>query len=533
MRLVNRGIYLLFAMVLAGCASKPVPQVAVDPNVPSVLLVADPQIHHVFGGTVKQASEAADLFSGVARRHPETNLLAPFAMQDLIERAEKTKPSSPFMVVLGDATNAACTAEFDTFMRAVKPQGSKRIVLLAHGNHDSYLMGTLNYWQPFDPASLNYDRFKAAALPPDVSWWPAFAIQNNDDAEGWRALCYQSKEKSKPMHKVQWIAKYLASLKDEIDVDPLPNTGTELLFSARGKSGSVLAGLNYDLKGLWKRPHGGGRGLIESYDSFLVQAVNIGETDRLILIDTSACAYFDRPNLWPRAAWQNFGRHGCMGTAQITMIKELANSKDSEGKRIIFAGHFPLNKIAGSDRNELVQIMKKAKEKTWTYISAHTHDEDTKKQHEDGGTEFNISSTTDWPAGAFRLQLGQTISMARIGDDTSPMSYAPPGRSMNGPELCRHLEAAEHLAMLKVNVNDTKYESPAKWDGYEDCKKPGTSKWDSYEERLLTAVGKIEERMKGENDKAFKQYALRVMSAASLHESQKMTVLKFLGLFVR
>lgn len=529
MRLVNRRIVPLLALFLAGCAGLPAYNGELDPTVPSVLFVADPQIHHIYGGRVKQGTEGADLFAGVARRHPETNILAPFALESLVKLGEDTKPIAPFMVVLGDATNAACTAEFDDFVKAVK-RGSDKIVLLAHGNHDSYLMGTLNYWQPYDPSSFKFEKFNVALLPPDETWWPDFEIKNNEDVEGWRGLCFQNAASSKPMHKVQWMGKYLKTLEAEIDITAGTEIDAMLSFRARSKPGRALAGLNYEMLGLWKRPHGRDLGgLIETYDSFLVQAVDVGALDRLILIDTSACAYLKRAQLWPRAIWQNHGRHGCMGTAQLTIIGSMVQTAIEAGKRIVLAGHFPLDEISGESGKLLIALMEAKQGKGWTYLSAHTHNEQTRKQLGTLGTEFNISSTTDWPSGAFRVQFGSTMSMFRIAGVETDMQYVAPPAFPTGPELCRHLLAAEYLAAMPVRP-EKRYQSPVELEQDARCINDAAGKWTSYEKRLHTALETIRVRMK---DEKFREQALQIMSAATKHESKKWSVAKIVGLFVK
>lgn len=522
MKFTNWNVCMLgMAVVAAGGWT---PAMAADP---SVLFMADAQIHNVYGGEVKETLGVADWFSGVAQRHPEMDLLSRYALQDFIERGEKqAEPGAPpFMVMLGDATNAACTGEYERFMKAAKSGNPGRIVLMAHGNHDSYLMGTINYWQaPLDGIDLT--AFKETAFPVDATWWPDFKPKAGAHAHGWMALCRQSDaHASTPMNKIQWMAKYLASLAQptaggpaQLEFTPGTVGKEKSTFSAVGKPGTALGDAHYSVEGEWIRPTADRHGLADTYDSFLVQAVDVGSGYRLILVDTAACAWYQRgwwAKLVPRFGEQNAGLTACMREPQRQVIEKFAREAQAHGRKIVFAGHHPLKNFLHADRAPFERIMADASNGPWTYISAHTHDPYTDQDRGNGARELNISSTTDWPMTAFRITFGERVDHIPVPGPDATFAYQPPDFYPNGSELCRHYDAA--LKLKNLDLNDTSYASPGTVKLYKDCNREVATKWSEYESKLTEAETEIERRM-AEPDGRYRIRALSIMAAASQHE---------------
>lgn len=523
MKFTNRSAWKSGAVLAAACVGAPA--VAAEP---SLLFMADAQIHNVAGGQVKQTWSISDWFSGVAQRHPEMNLLSAYALQDAIRRGkERAEPGAPpYIVMLGDATNAACTSEYERFRKAVTAGDKNRLVLMAHGNHDSYLMGTVNYWQASRGQGLDLSPFQNAVLPVDATWWPARAEKAGAEGLAWAALCDQGFSRpSVPMNKIQWMAKYLESLKrpdpngvPELELTPGTSDANKASFSGTGRPGTLLGALRYRVKGEWIRPTAGGRGLSDTYDSFMVQAVDVGNTHRLILVDTAACASYDHRwyELWPRFWWQNAGTHACLREAQRNAIEALL--ADSGGRTVVFAGHHPLKDFAKGDRAAFERLMQQASGPAWTYVSAHTHDPYTDQDRgNQGAHEINISSTTDWPMSAALIHFGQ-----RVQGDPLPMPepgivYSPPDQYQNGPELCRHLAAARKLASPDLSLSEARYESPGKHQEYVDCVNDRRS-WERYQGEILAAEQTIADKMADKADEKYRQRILEIMAAASKHE---------------
>lgn len=542
MRVARFAVWVLFsAVALSGCAPlAPMPSNQPYNPAASVLFFADPQIHNVYGGDVRQTMGEADLFVGVARRHPETNLLARYGMQDLIARglAGADPAAPPLLVVLGDATNAGCTGEFASFKTAVDAVKGNRIMLFAHGNHDTYLMGTLNFWQS-TRRDTDIAAFKDAPFPVDHSWWGDVATPTPATQHGWKPLCYQSiAAKSTPMHKIQWMAKYLDTLLPESVGLKLSEEGSAYPgrrgFSGLGKPGSALAAMNFSLRGEWTPPDDAGDGLLKTYDSFFVQAVDIGPAHRLILIDTTACATIPRSWGFPKVRFlsQNAGLAGCIGDSQLKMIETMATDRFSKGKHIVFAGHFPLKGIVGPHRKALVDLMARTRQ-DWTYLSAHTHDSITIKPGKTGGTEINIGSTTDWPMAAHMVSFGDTIVPNPVAGPQPTQEYLAPAAFPTGPELCRHFDAAKALAGMGRSPSGIYYRSPGNGDSYDACIRDVGVRWRDYEDELQQAEEEISRRIQA--DPVYKARVLGVLAASSLHEWRKFSFLKIpklFGLFV-
>ena len=527
MKIASMVFAAALAAGLAGCKSMG-PRTAIEDDGQdeghvraTVLFLADPQIHNVHGGDVKQTMGAADWFSDVAQRHPEMNLLAPYALEGIIQdglRAPATAPAD-FMVILGDATNAACTGEFARFTKAVDHVRGGKFLLMAHGNHDSFLMGTINYWQSrLDEADVS--GFAGEALPVDKTWWkPA----TGPGASGWKPLCFESAQaQSVPIHKVQWMAKYLDTLKPgAIGLTLMAQenvTGEFRPFSGKGAPGSLLERLDFKVEGAWIRPELSEHGLLRTYASYLVQAIDVGSAHRLFIIDTSACDVFDAPLVRkPIRYWgQNAGMRGCLGARQLETIKSML-AQNQDGRKPIFAGHFPLEDISSGDLRELVGIMEKASGKEWTYLSAHTHKKQSVLVTPSGGKEINMGSTTDWPMSAYQVRFGQAVTAHRIAGAEPGMDYAAPVSFNSGSELCRHLDAANMLAQWKADRPPAVYRSPGTRQSYRECSRNIGAQENSSEAKLQLATAKIAENMKEEG---YRKQMMGLMAAASLHESR-------------
>lgn len=507
----------------------------------TVLFIADPQIHNVQGGNVKQTMLGADIVSHVAQRQPEINLLAPYALTALIRKAvgQQVKNSTSFMVILGDATNAGCTGEFDRFSQAVANAKTGRILLMAHGNHDSFLMGTINYWQSvFGKADVS--GFDGSPVPVDASWWtPARGAAGS----GWPALCYEHGHSKVPINKVQWMGKYMKSLQGEHGLVLQGGTSHQrswtksgevvqvLPFSGKGAPNTRLEKLAYQVAGEWVRPEASSRGLLASYESYMVQAVNVGDSHRLIIIDTSGCAEFQASG-WSRRiryVGQNAGTKGCIGKAQMATIRSMAADRRGTGRQIVFAGHFPLEKIVDVDRTALIDEMKMAGgSAAWTYLSAHTHDPKSVWLWT-GGKEINMGSTTDWPMSAYQVQFGKEVtapaldfSEAMFGSGTA-FAYDGPWPFSGGAELCRHVDAADKLSKWNPG-NGNLFASPGTWWSYTKC----SVSHRKHQERLKQAMDEIERRMNDTSgqEAAYQDEMLRIMAAASLNECRKRSVLR-------
>jgi hypothetical protein len=514
---LRKAVWLLLA-VMAG------PTLAQDPGEASAVFLADSQIHNVHGSGVKQTLGISDLASKVAQRPPELNLLAPYVLKELASRAvaETVNSDKGIVFFLGDGTNIGCTGEYDAFRAALQAglgDGAEApLVLMAHGNHDSYLMGTVNSYVPgrdiddWRPATM-----ASADLPVDESWWGAPQQPSSHNQNTWKHICYNPSSDSAPINKVQWLARYFKSL-EASGLQMMPGavtTDRARKFESRVAPGTMLAALGYQAKGQWTRPTIPGTGsageanLQSTYTSFVVQAVDLGDTRRVILVDTSVCENA-RGGIYFYGS--NAGMNSCMGQAQLDVIREMVDG--SAGKQLIFAGHFPLDEI---DEKGSFETIMASHGPRWIYVSAHTHDPMTVRRH-GIATEVNIGSTTDWPMEYNRVFFPVNGGVPLVWDRplvlTKPVTYAPP-EPYQRSEMCRHLDAAVKLAGADVGSLGTGWESPGTRSSYEACERDG---WKRSGDTLAAAVRKIHDRM---SDPHYRQRILEIAAAASLQEYTK------------
>ena len=525
-------------------------------STPSVLFVGDPQIHNIYGVSLKQGQPSADKFVRVAIRPPEVNLLAKYALTEILRQGQEKKPD--LVVVLGDGTNVACSNEYDIFARVMRghdrdePDADGRLWLMAHGNHDSYMQGMQNSYVPTSDTYREPALMPRSVVPTDESWWletvPLLQsqyiwIKNNwlksekhkaFQNYSWNYACYapssesdtQESKSSLPMNKVQWLAKYFAELKPHgltVVSSPIPDKGPSVLNlpgkesdyrpqTFRLKSDRVtgkLAAMNYRMEGRWTRPDFSrppGKVLLqEAWRSFVVQSIDLSPGHRLVLIDTSVCE--DARGL------RNAGQHGCIGAEQMMVIARLAKSEP--GVKVTIAGHFPLKDLSEPERLKLFEIMEQSQ--PWDYVSAHTH-EPVSRIKWNGGVELNIGSTTDWPAEGHVVHFSPTTG--RIAD-VDTLFVAPtltpyqPYKQSHVAEICRHLPAAKALAELDVETNPNYW--PVDILPRQECNLERNEDWLVLRRELDHYLRQIDYRMKNQAD--YKEAALKIFAGASFQES--------------
>lgn len=425
----------------------------------SLVVVADPQIHNVAGGSVKQTFLISDWGTKVAQRYPELNLLAGYVFKDLVRRADHAPlgTDSGLVLLLGDGTNAACTGEYDRFDKQLQSlRDNGKLVLWAHGNHDSYLMGTTNSYLPSFENRSALEEMARSDWPIDKSWWKPLATPLNW-RKAWNSVCADG-HGSVPMNKGQWIARYLKSFGKSL-VQSSERSGDGILITGHGAPGTRLESLNFQVSGRWYPPDLSRRQrkyLRQPYSSYIIQAIDVGQHHRLVLIDTSVCV---DTGFAASFFWKNAGSRSCLSQEEL---RDIAKVTTSSGRRLVFAGHFPLHKLDKDIRRELLEIFNASKQ-PWSYLSGHTHEPESWHIAEDGtpysGDEsshrydLNIGSTTDWPMEAHRIMLDdseqgmKSVSVGYLGAPRLVYSELP---KYDGWEICRHLKVAQELANVPV-----------------------------------------------------------------------------------
>lgn len=141
------AISLLTAATLAGAACEGPPSLdgswSIPPQEPprgepaslDVVIIADNQIHHLYGDPVWLRSGFTNQFVSVAIRPVQLDFYAPAILRWTVENFGDRHP----IIHLGDALNAGCIWEWKTFLAIMNQTG--RGWVMAPGNHDSYYFG--------------------------------------------------------------------------------------------------------------------------------------------------------------------------------------------------------------------------------------------------------------------------------------------------------------------------------------------------------------------------------------------------------
>ena len=514
----SRSALAVAVLVLAGWIVGAGPASGHDAR-PTVIVVADPQIHNVYGGGVRQTWVVSDVGTGVAQRPPELNLMAPYMLTRLVQRlnALEDTPQDAPIIVLGDTTNVACSSELDRFEASIAAaRRPGQLVFMAHGNHDSYLMGTVNSYVPKPPED-DIEAYAAHASPPDASWW---LPPRHERGRSWNRIC-QSPDGGLPLNKGQWLARYVASLAPaglSLETEaPVEGDDAGAVIRGRVAPGSALAEVNYRAIGRWVPPRRNDEGKWERMRvsrSYLVQAFDLGATHRMILFDSSVCkeakggavAFFRT----------NAGTHACVGDEQINDIAALA--AEADGRTLVFGAHFPFRKFEPDERKRLLAVMGDAAG-GWTYLSAHTH-HPHEPQWRGRGVELNVGSTTDWPMEGVRVEFTRDETRfrhTRIRLAQEPLRDYRRAWSSQGSELCRHVEAAEALADMEIGEAGA-WQSPGTAWRLATCLTSGRA---AFVDRMSKAEATIARRMREEP--GYEEAAFEVAAAASLHEYEEIT----------
>lgn len=426
------GVFALL-LVLASCHPRQItvvqPAERPFPRAATIAVVADPQIHNMYGRRLFSASPLTNAVSAVAVRPPVLNILATLTLGTLVRQATSTLDEDGIALVLGDATNFACTGEYDEFAETMDVS-SARPWLMAHGNHDSFMLGVTNSFLPGDE-ELGFlaDRVRSGDFDlervvekvnsgwedPDLYFWrPSTArvhaygrvgASPPENAHSWSSVCAQPRtldgaETSTPMNKLQWLAYYLAHL-NRLGVEfetAASREGCPRRFVGVARDGTHLARLGYRLEGCWETPPVAENGRshdIRRYNqnvwkAFVVQAFEVDGT-RFVILDSSVAE--DELEIGVGKA----GNHGRFGPQQESVAEAMIG--DSErGTRLVLAAHVSLDQLVPESRTWLEHRTQEYP--GMEYLSAHTHNETSRKQVDLGDAtivETNVASTTDWP----------------------------------------------------------------------------------------------------------------------------------------
>ena len=333
-----------------------------------VTLVADNQLHHLYGNPVWLRSGFTNKFVPVAIRPVQLDFYAPDIFRWIIKDYGKKQK----VIHLGDALNIACSVEFDRFNEIMSESG--RGWVMAPGNHDFYYFGNGHF-----------------------AW------------SEWQKACTTGDGKGIPMTKDLFVKAYLQALAKQsgkhkdfgfTSSEPIKSQAWE----APSAQSSFVSGVwwNIDTDSPWR--------------SFIVQRLNLtlpnpvsdsSGTKTLvtaILLDTNQYEY--RPRLIPFLTIKNSGLTGEFLDDQISAVEKVLKDKQ-QGEITILMGHHPYHTLSGHSKDAIDRWRRDYG--IALYVSAHTHTAQyfVQKSKDENWLELNIGSTTDWPP-EFRTFLVST-----------------------------------------------------------------------------------------------------------------------------
>ncbi len=323
-----------------------------------VVLLADNQLHYLYGDPVWLRSGFTDRLVPVAIRPVQLDLYAPYVLRWIIENYAGKHP----LIHLGDGLDIACTVEFEAFKKIMDRSG--RGWVMAPGNHDAYYFGNGHF-----------------------AW------------NEWNRACKTADGTGRPLTKDRFIETYLKALVDQsVGRGKFGFTLPEPLEVGSWESDATHA--SFLRSAAWRINHD------DPWRSYIVQRLDLTlpaspvhpERSRApviaILLDTNQ--YYFRPRLVPFLWVQNSGLTGDLLDDQIQIIDHwLANRKP--GQVTILMGHHPYHALTASAQRTLDRWRRDGV--IQLYVSAHTHTAQyyVRRSSNTNWIELNLGSATDWP----------------------------------------------------------------------------------------------------------------------------------------
>ncbi len=322
-----------------------------------VVLVADNQLHHLYGDPSWLRSGFTDHLVPVAIRPVQLDVYAPHILRWIVTNYADKRP----VIHLGDALDIACTVEFDAFKKIMDRSG--RGWVMAPGNHDGYYFGNGHF-----------------------AW------------SEWTGACKTADGHGRPMTKDRFIEAYLKALADQ-RVGPAGFGFTPPESLELGSWESAPTETSFLRSLAWKIDRD------QPWRSYLVQRLNLSlpaqpgypEKTRprvmVILLDTTQ--YHFRPRLVPFFWVQNAGLTGELLDDQIQVVDDWLASREP-GQVTILMGHHPYHALTAGAQRALDRWQREGV--IQLYVSAHTHTAQyyVRRASNMNWLEMNLGSATDW-----------------------------------------------------------------------------------------------------------------------------------------
>ena len=379
---------ILLAGLLAGCSgteslgteyavSKTQPKGALAIS-QRVLLVADNQLHHLYGGPLWVRSGFTTQLVSVAIRPLQQDFFGHSILTWILENFAKADLMP--VIHLGDALDVGCSGEFDRFveiMTEALATGSTNNLpqpwVMAPGNHDAYLMGN------------SYEKMST-----------------------WEEACERG---GHPLTKDLFVESYLkaligqpanAGLREQVSGSP---AGQGSWRSQQPEEDFLVAvSWNIDKE--------------STYKSHIVQLVNLslpappeGEAPPpvfAVIFDSSQ--YSAQPNVLPGF---NAGINGSILPDQIATVEGWL-SQGPENRLNFLMSHHPYSTLY-NDAQQAINGFRR-RYKVPLYNSAHTHrGEWMLNKSDETWLELNLGSALDWPIEFRTLSIHQNEDLKQRG----------------------------------------------------------------------------------------------------------------------
>lgn len=372
-----------------------------------VLVFGDTHTHHLYGEPLFVTTNLADALCSTAIRPPQADLYGPRMLAWLLDQTQLGAP----LIHLGDAADASCTSEFETFVGVMTRRPGLPRWFMAPGNHDGYFYGN-----------------------------------SHEDPEGdaWKRACAHG---SSPMTKGEFITMYLDALSAQDDpaskelavfISRHPGPGSREIVTASAPDRMLLgAAWTIDRVAPWR--------------SYLAQRLDLtrraapGDSGAsvphrrviAILLDTST--FEVAPQIIPVPPASNAGLVGSLGPEEVgpelpgfvtqrSVVRRWAQEARRDNAILVLMGHHDHASLDSRSQGFLSELRRDAG--ALLYVSSHTH----------SGRWASIGSADDaWPELVTGSALDTPIELRelsfRFTDESRRLSVVAPLLRLESPAL--------------------------------------------------------------------------------------------------